>query len=167
MKRVKTSQLLIKTFATLTLIAGGFGLSPAHAQSSSPQPTMGSTMAHPAGSMTHPSGSTMAHPSGSTTHSSSSTMAHPTSSSTHSSATSGPLSHYTATTAPILRVGSRGQAVHDVQAFLQQKHLYTGPISGTFSAATRQAVIAFQQAHRLTQDGVIGRQTWTALLSAQ
>jgi hypothetical protein len=49
-----------------------------------------------------------------------------------------------------------------------QEHLISAgdpiPVSGDFGLRTRQAVEAFQSAHGLTVDGVIGTQTWGALL---
>jgi Putative peptidoglycan binding domain len=49
-----------------------------------------------------------------------------------------------------------------------QEHLMaagdTGPVTGVFGAATQAAVGAFQRAHGLPADGVIGPRTWQALL---
>jgi len=58
---------------------------------------------------------------------------------------------------PVLRVGSTGPAV----AELQQKLGVTA--DGQFGPQTRAAVIAFQQAHALGADGVVGPMTWGAL----
>jgi peptidoglycan hydrolase-like protein with peptidoglycan-binding domain len=37
-------------------------------------------------------------------------------------------------------------------------------VDGDFGGATERAVMAFQQAQGLDVDGVVGRDTWTALL---
>ena len=39
-------------------------------------------------------------------------------------------------------------------------------IDGDFGQATEKAVKAFQKAHNLTQDGVVGKNTWAALEQA-
>lgn len=64
-----------------------------------------------------------------------------------------------------IRKGSRGNAVAELQGILnawdpdlQMK------VDGKFGAATHAAVIRFQQAHGLTDDGVVGPNTWTVLL---
>lgn len=58
---------------------------------------------------------------------------------------------------PILKRGSRGPKVADVQRAL---HL---PTDGIFGPATEAAVKKFQQQVRLTADGVVGPDTWAAL----
>lgn len=37
-------------------------------------------------------------------------------------------------------------------------------ITGSFGPATEQAVVAFQEEHELTADGVVGTATWSKLL---
>jgi peptidoglycan hydrolase-like protein with peptidoglycan-binding domain len=61
---------------------------------------------------------------------------------------------------PVLRVGSTGPAV----AELQQRLGVTA--DGQFGPQTRAAVVAFQQAHALGADGVVGPMTWGALEGA-
>lgn len=58
---------------------------------------------------------------------------------------------------PVLKIGSTGPAV----AELQQKLGVTA--DGQFGPHTRAAVVAFQQAHALGADGVVGAMTWGAL----
>lgn len=72
-----------------------------------------------------------------------------------------------AATAPVLKIGSRGKHVKDVQAFLKREKLYTGSIDGVFGRQLRSAVIAFQQSQRLRADGVVGQRTWAAMSKSQ
>lgn len=58
---------------------------------------------------------------------------------------------------PTLRLGASGAAVATLQALLRL------PTDGIFGPATRDAVVAFQNAHNLTPDGVVGDLTWAAL----
>lgn len=62
---------------------------------------------------------------------------------------------------PVLRLSDTGQAVHHLQELL-------GIASdGDFGPATKTAVIRFQKQQSLHPDGVVGAQTWAALLSAK
>lgn len=74
------------------------------------------------------------------------------------------LSQYTPDEAPILSVGSTGEAVADVQSFLRQAGLYNGEVDSMFGPQTRAAVISFQQQENLSADGIIGPQTWEAMV---
>lgn len=67
-----------------------------------------------------------------------------------------------------LRQGSSGTAVRAVQYYLRLLSAYysdipTITVDGTFGAATRRAVIAWQQHAGLTADGVVGRLTWQSI----
>ncbi len=64
---------------------------------------------------------------------------------------------------PTLQQGATGDAVRVLQQRLQGRGFYPGVISGTFDAATRNAVIAFQRSQGLAQDGVVGSNTWRLL----
>jgi peptidoglycan hydrolase-like protein with peptidoglycan-binding domain len=66
----------------------------------------------------------------------------------------------------VLRLGSRGQAVSNLQSNLSRLRFYSGPITGTFGPQTQDAVIRFQQANRLRADGVVGTGTLQAIRSA-
>ncbi|MBF2065882.1 MAG: peptidoglycan-binding protein [Calothrix sp. C42_A2020_038] len=66
----------------------------------------------------------------------------------------------------VLRLGSRGQAVSNLQTNLSRLGYYNGPITGTFGPQTQQAVIRFQQANRLVADGVVGAGTLQAIRTA-
>jgi len=76
------------------------------------------------------------------------------------------LSRYSASNAPILRVGSQGQAVRDVQAFLKEVGIYSGPVDGVYGPQTQAAVESFQKSKNLASDGIIGPQTWAAMLGS-
>ena len=62
--------------------------------------------------------------------------------------------------------GDRGDGVKDLQTKLQQLGFYTGSISGSFDAATRSAVLKFQQSKKLSRDGIAGPMTLKALEAA-
>ncbi|MFA6896655.1 MAG: FAD-dependent oxidoreductase [Candidatus Paceibacterota bacterium] len=55
-----------------------------------------------------------------------------------------------------LKYGSRGNAVIELQSFLQKQGVFSGKIDGSFGAITRRAVIAFQLANNLKGDGYFG-----------
>ena len=63
----------------------------------------------------------------------------------------------------ILRQGSKGNAVIELQQVLQIKGFYTGKIDGDFGAGTANAVLKFQKANGLTTDGVVGNATWAKI----
>ncbi|MCC5635754.1 peptidoglycan-binding protein [Nostoc sp. CHAB 5844] len=64
-----------------------------------------------------------------------------------------------------LRVGSRGQAVSQLQQNLRQLGYFNGPKTGYFGSQTRQALIRFQQASRIPANGVFDSRTAQALQS--
>ncbi len=63
----------------------------------------------------------------------------------------------------VLRQGSTGGEVKEVQRRLKNWGYYTGAVDGIFGAGTRRAVIAFQQKNGLTADGIVGKATYKAL----
>ncbi len=63
----------------------------------------------------------------------------------------------------VLRQGSTGNEVKEVQRRLKQWGYYTGAVDGIFGSGTKKAVIAFQKKNGLTADGVVGRATYKAL----
>ena len=65
----------------------------------------------------------------------------------------------TAATPPTLWLTSKGEAVRDLQRRLRLE------VDGDFGKATDRAVRAFQKARGLTVDGVVGVNTWLALLA--
>jgi peptidoglycan hydrolase-like protein with peptidoglycan-binding domain len=64
----------------------------------------------------------------------------------------------------LLRLGSTGPAVWELQGFLRLRGFDPGPIDGTFSTYTDQAVRLFQERWGLEVDGVVGAQTRSAVL---
>lgn len=58
---------------------------------------------------------------------------------------------------PVLKYGSRGQAVKELQKKLSILE------DGIFGKQTNKAVIAFQLANDLVADGIVGKLTWIAL----
>lgn len=56
-----------------------------------------------------------------------------------------------------LKYGSRGNAVEELQDFLQDQGIYSGRIDGRFGLGTRKAVIAFQLTNGLNGDGYFGK----------
>lgn len=69
------------------------------------------------------------------------------------------------TTAPVLRTGSRGDDVTNLQSRLYTLGYYTAEIDGQFGPGTRDAVMAFQKANGLEADGIVGEETRELLFS--
>ncbi|MGP1383792.1 MAG: transporter substrate-binding domain-containing protein [Thainema sp.] len=65
-----------------------------------------------------------------------------------------------------LRVGSRGEAVKQLQTKLQQLGYFAGTVDGVYGNATRQAVLEFQTATGLSGDGIAGAETVAQLQTA-
>lgn len=68
---------------------------------------------------------------------------------------------------PVLRTGSQGEQVKELQARLQSLGFYAGSIDGQFGPGTKEAVILFQRQHGLDADGIVGEGTRAVLYSAQ
>ncbi len=66
-------------------------------------------------------------------------------------------------TAAILKQGSQGGEVKEVQRRLKRWGYYAGSVDGVFGVGTKNAVIAFQKKNGLTPDGVVGKSTYKAL----
>lgn len=67
------------------------------------------------------------------------------------------------TTQPMLRTGSRGDAVRKLQELLNAKGYTCGSVDGIFGSKTYAAVLAFQKANGLAADGIVGPLTWAKL----
>lgn len=66
------------------------------------------------------------------------------------------------TTYPVLRVGSTGSAVSQLQQALVNKG-YSLSVDGAFGPITRSAVMSFQGSVGITVDGIVGPVTWSKL----
>src|SRR5919202_2440803 len=61
---------------------------------------------------------------------------------------------------PVLRPGTSGEAVRQLQQALKGLGYDPGAIDGQFGARTEAAVKAFQKAQGITADGIVGDVTW-------
>lgn len=66
---------------------------------------------------------------------------------------------------PIIRQGDNGFSVIAVQTLLGKHNFNVNYIDGDFGPDTLAKVKAFQKAKELTADGIVGRDTWTTLLT--
>ncbi len=67
---------------------------------------------------------------------------------------------------PVLENGSSGAAVEALQMLLNCNGYSCGRVDGDFGAGTEAAVKKFQQAHGLDPDGIVGGDTWSAIMGA-
>src|SRR3954469_20505927 len=63
-----------------------------------------------------------------------------------------------------LRLNARGDDVNVWQTFLRNKGFYGGPLDGSFGQSTFDATRAFQRAHQLMDDGVVGNHTFASAM---
>ena len=68
---------------------------------------------------------------------------------------------------PILKVGSQGERVSELQAALKLLGFYSGAVDGTYSQNTANAVTRFKQAAGLNPDGIVDASTWQRLFPNQ
>jgi peptidoglycan hydrolase-like protein with peptidoglycan-binding domain len=54
-------------------------------------------------------------------------------------------------------------STNEIQQALKNAGFYQGAVDGKMGPMTREAVKEFQRVHGLTDDGVVGRQTWAKL----
>ncbi|MEH2291136.1 peptidoglycan-binding protein [Nostoc sp.] len=64
------------------------------------------------------------------------------------------------------KLGSNGSEVSSTQRCLKKLGYFNGPVTGKFAALTKNATIKFQQANRISADGVVGISTQRALQQA-
>lgn len=64
---------------------------------------------------------------------------------------------------PVLRKGSRGEEVRELQQRLNASGYSCGMIDGIFGQKTLEAVTAFQADRGLAVDGIVGAKTWNEL----
>jgi N-acetylmuramoyl-L-alanine amidase len=67
---------------------------------------------------------------------------------------------------PTIQAGDDGPEVRDVQGRLARLRRYEGPIDERFDSQTEEAVRAFQRERGLAADGIVGPETWRALVEA-
>ncbi|WP_326513762.1 GH25 family lysozyme [Clostridium intestinale] len=65
---------------------------------------------------------------------------------------------------PMLKLGASGKITRLLQERLNALGFNCGTIDGIFGDKTRAAVIAFQASRGLSQDGIVGQNTWRKLL---
>ncbi|MBD2513770.1 peptidoglycan-binding protein [Nostoc sp. FACHB-973] len=65
---------------------------------------------------------------------------------------------------PTLSQGNTGAAVTKLQQRLKQRGYFNANPTGNFGRVTKDAVIAFQRNAGISANGIVGRQTWNALL---
>src|ERR1041384_3649435 len=59
-----------------------------------------------------------------------------------------------------LRIGTTGPDVARWQHFLRGLQLFAEPVDGRFDEDVREATIAFQRLHALSDDGIVGNRTF-------
>ena len=74
-----------------------------------------------------------------------------------------PVSKPLAKNSTFLTIGSKGEAVKNVQNLLKEQKFYIGTVNGVFDQKTEQAVRKFQKSKGLKVDGIIGPKTLATL----
>ena len=64
------------------------------------------------------------------------------------------------------KIGSNGPEVSSSQRCLKKLGYFNGPVTGKFASLTQNATIKFQQANRISADGIVGISTQRALQRA-
>lgn len=78
-----------------------------------------------------------------------------------------PWAAFSQVTRPILRSGSRGTEVAELQSVLKLLGFFNGGVDGFFGEETVSAVTQFQQAAGVNADGVVGPATWNRLFPTE
>ena len=68
---------------------------------------------------------------------------------------------------PLLKKGTQGELVKNLQQRLQALGYYQGEVDGQFGPGTAAAVQLFQSQHGLDADGVVGSETSAILFSSE
>lgn len=72
---------------------------------------------------------------------------------------------WTALTRHMVHSGSNADAVRAVQYLLKNAYGHDVAVDGTFGSKTEEAVKSFQTSRGLSADGIVGSQTWKALIA--
>jgi len=64
---------------------------------------------------------------------------------------------------PVVKLGDTNDAVYNLQMELKKRGFYHADVDSNFGSYTKTAVIAFQQAVGIEDDGIVGGGTWQAL----
>ena len=67
----------------------------------------------------------------------------------------------------LYRMGSMGEEVGSIQEELRRLGLYRGPLDSVFGGGTQSAVRTFQRLKGITEDGIVGCETWKLLFPQQ
>lgn len=78
-----------------------------------------------------------------------------------------PAAPVAAASRPVLRLGSKGSAVRELQGLLSGAGYWLGSADGSFGSLTQQAVWALQKYHGMTRDGICGPATWAKAQAKQ
>lgn len=78
-----------------------------------------------------------------------------------------PSTSYVTVNLPMVRSGSRDDATLAVQQLLNAKGYNCGTADGEYGPNTANGIKKFQAAKKLTADGVVGKDTWTAMLGGK
>jgi N-acetylmuramoyl-L-alanine amidase len=62
-----------------------------------------------------------------------------------------------------LRYGSKGSDVKIAQTKLKESGYYEGKVDGIYGWRTYDAILSFQEKHKLATDGIVGPRTWAAI----
>ena len=87
----------------------------------------------------------------------------PSKASSSPKSTSAPATSGVSSGKSILRMGSKGESVKELQNALKSKGFFLGAADGSFGNQTQASVIKFQTSKKLVADGVVGSSTWAAL----
>ena len=69
------------------------------------------------------------------------------------------------TPGPVLRKGSQGQEVKDLQTRLSALGFYPGKIDGVFDEGTEEALVAFQKTNQIVENGILDENTRQIMFS--